>query len=339
MLTDDLTFSKVLERIEEEKNAPLKVAIMGQTGVGKTSLVNALFNAQLKKGPVEPTTQEIMELEFKKDGHKLSFYDLPGIGESKGKDIEYIRGYRQKLIESDVVLWAIHVDSRSFVYDLDALNKILKTADEQFEEHLFRKITFVLTKADLLVEDYEASAPWILADFGEYATFTPRKPTKDLLVWKEAYIQKIFILPRNDVLVSQTFCDENFEIEAPGLSYDQDIVYYQGVLDEENLAMFVKDYPQQRAVFERLYNNYRVISCSARFQYNLDLLMEAITSKLDLSASLKFSNFFTRDVLSKVSIAKARKCSNIIVVDQVNKRVIFDLARLTLSGSDLSDSK
>jgi small GTP-binding protein len=329
-----MLFDKVLKRVEEEKNAPLKIAIMGQTGVGKTSLVNALFNAKLEKGPVEPTTQDIIELEFKREGYELKLYDLPGIGESKGKDVEYLKKYRQKLIEADIVIWAIHADSRSFVYDLDALNKILETADEQFEKYLFRKITFVLTKADLLIEDYETSSPWILADFGKYATFTPQKSIKDLLARKEAYIQKIFILSKNDLLVSQTFHDKNFKIEAPSLSYDHDRVYYQGVLDEENLAMFIKDYPQQRTVFERLYNNYRVISCSARFQYNLDLLMEVITSKLDLSASLKFSNFLIRDVLNRVPIAKARNYSNLIIIDQVKKRIIFDLARLTLSENE-----
>jgi hypothetical protein len=37
---------RVLKRFEMEKKAPLKISIMGQTGVGKTSLINAL-GAQL----------------------------------------------------------------------------------------------------------------------------------------------------------------------------------------------------------------------------------------------------------------------------------------------------
>jgi predicted GTPase len=42
-----------------EKKAPLKVSVMGQTGVGKSSLINALFNTKLDTDPVRPATSKI----------------------------------------------------------------------------------------------------------------------------------------------------------------------------------------------------------------------------------------------------------------------------------------
>src|SRR5690242_8937167 len=105
---------EVKGRRDKKRNAPLVIAIMGQTGVGKSSLINALFNTQLKTDPIRPSTKEIERVILKgKSGHELWFYDLPGIGESDQADTQYLTIYRQMLADSDIVLWAIHVDNRS----------------------------------------------------------------------------------------------------------------------------------------------------------------------------------------------------------------------------------
>src|SRR5438128_12053669 len=90
----DAAIKRVREILSKEQYTPLKVSIMGQTGVGKSSLINALFNAHLKINPVRPTTKDIAAINVPvknaPQGTDLIFFDLPGIGESEQTDADYI---------------------------------------------------------------------------------------------------------------------------------------------------------------------------------------------------------------------------------------------------------
>jgi predicted GTPase len=48
---------EIRDRLTAESERPLTVAIMGQTGVGKSSLLNAAFGTNLQVGDVRPTTK------------------------------------------------------------------------------------------------------------------------------------------------------------------------------------------------------------------------------------------------------------------------------------------
>lgn len=313
---------KVRERYENEKKAPLKISIMGQTGVGKTSLINALFDANLIVDPVRSTTKDFDDpFVFTSDGYELWFYDLPGIGESKITESNYLDKYRQKFLESDIVLWAIHADNRAFVYDHDALQKILDPIDRRLQTQLISRITFLLTKVDLLTD-----TPWYLAKTEDQAIFLPDEVTENLLERKESYLQETFILPYGDSLFSQTYHDGSFDIDDAHIHHDKKLVYYHGLLNKEGLTTLKKRFRQHEAVFDRLYDNYRVISCSSRYRFNLDLLMRVIINKLGSDAVARFSHFYRDVSLDRLPFAKAKTLRNFIIFDQDQKRVIFDLA-------------
>src|SRR4051794_1312527 len=101
----------VQELLEEEAARPLVVSVMGQTGVGKSSLVNALFGTDLMTGAVKPTTKQPQEIVTETElGHRLVFWDLPGLGEGGPVDDAYIDIYRRTLRDSDIAIWALHAD-------------------------------------------------------------------------------------------------------------------------------------------------------------------------------------------------------------------------------------
>ena len=316
--------TSIIAHIKNIKNRPFKVSIIGQTGVGKSSLLNALFNLNLKTDAVKPCTKEIEEIPItNKQGHTLFFYDLPGIGESTEADAKYLQSYRTHLLESDVVLWAIHADNRSVTFDLEALHKILADFDKSQHAQLMSKLTFVLTKADILYPP-----PWFLVERDEkVAQFVPSQTIMEVLDQKAAYYQEQFLRPYGNLIVSRTYNDCDFNVKEPVLSADELFVYYHGFLDAQTLSHLKEKHPAYSNVFERLYDNYQVIPCSAKLRFNLNRLTLVIVNKLGKDAVLQFKNFFDKSQLDRLPIAKSKEFFNItvyqdnLVTNQVKKNV------------------
>ncbi len=302
--------SSILEQVNAIKNKPFKVSIIGQTGVGKSSLLNALFNLQLKTDAVKPCTKEIEEIPITNEqGSTLFFYDLPGIGESVGADAKYLQSYRTHLLESDVVLWAIHADNRSVTFDLQSLNKIIEGFDKLQQAQLVSKLTFVLTKADVLY-----SPPWFLIKTeNNFAKFVPSKEVAAILAEKATYYQEQFLLPYGNFIVSRTHNDCHFDIKNEHLSFDELFVYYHGFLSNQVLSSLKGKYPNYSEVFDRLYNNYQVIPCSSQLRFNLPKLALAIVNKLGPEGLIRFKNFFESKQLDVVPLDKAEKLLNIVI--------------------------
>ncbi len=331
----DSLVDKVKKILEREEKSPFIVSVMGQTGVGKSSLINALFGTQFKVSPTSPGTEKI-EADYVKgrEGDKLVFYDLPGVGVSKKVDDTHFAEYEKKLEESDVILWAIHSDSRSFSYDLDALDHLFTSVTTLSKFEILNKMIFVLTKVDLLTPP-----PWILAKTGDSAIFAPQEDTLSLLREKEDYIQKNFILPDRESLTSRTYFKGDFTVDDDRFQYADGEIYYKGVLTKEDVELLKKRFPLYQEVFDRLYDNYCIVSCSARFRFNLDLLTRLIinklgtklgTKKLGASAIARFSNLYADTDLYTIPLAKAKEFSNIVVVDHEKKKIIFDLTSAEL---------
>ncbi|MTJ55885.1 hypothetical protein FJR38_26100 [Anabaena sp. UHCC 0253] len=321
-----------IERLKQEAiqgfmkaaNAPFIVAVIGQTGVGKSSLINALFGTDLKTDAVKPCTMAVEKVVVKGNkGGEMWFYDLPGIGESVSADARYIEDYKQKLLEADVVLWCLHCDNRSVTFDVTALQKILSSFSAEKQAQLMSKITFVLTKADTLV-----NPPWILAKMDKWGMFAPSKTTREILDKKAAYYQETFLLPYSNGLVSRTYNDGNFKIDDTRFSWDTYSVVFQGFMDSSTLNQLQAKYPQFQGVFKRIYQNYQVIPISSNLRFSLNQLMVVIVNKMGKEAIAKFNNFMNDDQLDKLPFAKAREFSNLIVVDPNRNRKLFDLTEM-----------
>ncbi|GEM_PF-1180008 len=302
-----------------------RVSIVGQTGVGKSSLINALFGTKLKTDPVKPCTKEIEDIPIEiKQGSTLYFYDLPGIGESDEADEGYLQKYREHLQSSDVILWAIHADNRSVVFDLQSLKKIMEGYTQEQKAILMSKLTFILTKADVL-----HPPSWIAAKIGNIVKFLPAPETNSTLEQKSLYYQKTFIEPYGSLIVSKTYNDCDFYIQEDGFKCDEDLglIYYKGYMNAEKLDKYQQKYPQYKKVFERLYDNYQVIPCSSVFRYNLNKLMLVILNKLGHEATIQFQKLIASDALDQIPFEQTENLCNLLVYEPKTQKTLFEFSR------------
>jgi small GTP-binding protein len=97
-----------------------RVGVFGKTGAGKSSLCNALFGQRIAKvSNVKACTREPQQVlvNLTPDGAGMTLIDVPGVGESEDRDVEYHALYQSLLPELDLVLWVLKGDDRAFSID------------------------------------------------------------------------------------------------------------------------------------------------------------------------------------------------------------------------------
>lgn len=118
---------KVFGKLDEEiTGRPFKVAIIGQSGVGKSSTLNAVFGLNLPVSDIAEGTTEIIEKIFPmRDGFNLSIYDMPGLLQSRKKDKEYEEMYKEILPQCDVIVYIIRANTRNIGDDCRILKEVV----------------------------------------------------------------------------------------------------------------------------------------------------------------------------------------------------------------------
>ena len=108
-----------LQKIYADKKAqPLKVGILGQAGVGKTTTVNNLFNANFKVSRTVVGTDKAQYKDFElEDGSTITIVDLPGYGRSIAEDKEYQNIYIQELKQCDIILLIVQANEKGLADD------------------------------------------------------------------------------------------------------------------------------------------------------------------------------------------------------------------------------
>ncbi|WP_272572542.1 GTPase family protein [Providencia sp. PROV258] len=120
------------------------IGLMGKTGVGKSSLINALFQSILSPvSDVSGCTRHAQRFSMSMNNHTLTFIDLPGVGESLERDKEYHQLYRNLLPELDLIIWVLKADDRAWSSDEQCYRFLTEQCGYQPSRFLF-----VLNQAD-----------------------------------------------------------------------------------------------------------------------------------------------------------------------------------------------
>ena len=149
--SDEEALTQIAEALEREIAAkPPAFGLVGVSGVGKSSTVNALFRTELPTSDTVACTKEFRAVPLdvaysdaagSRERVALTVIDAPGLGEDLARDPEYLEMYEQNLGRCDVVLWVMSARNRAVALDQMYLRKF-----SQFHD----RIVLAISQADLV---------------------------------------------------------------------------------------------------------------------------------------------------------------------------------------------
>lgn len=137
-------FNALKEAFELNKLEKVRVAIIGQTGVGKTSTINALFNTNLPVSHFGSCTQESKVVTVKTDKAVIEVIDMPGLWAGESESKKHWETYRKILPTVDSAVWVISAGDRA----LEGMQSALKIISSFSDENIINKIVFGINKSE-----------------------------------------------------------------------------------------------------------------------------------------------------------------------------------------------
>ncbi len=124
---DPAVLQKLALSIEAEfEKSPPTIAVVGLSGVGKSSTINAMFGTKRDVSATTRGTKRFHKRNFEIISNRvygtsvkcvLRVIDAPGLGEDLALDNNYLNRYRRHLPEADIVLWIVAARNRALALD------------------------------------------------------------------------------------------------------------------------------------------------------------------------------------------------------------------------------
>ncbi|NBI13355.1 GTP-binding protein [[Haemophilus] felis] len=239
----DQLLDSLLDKLPEEIRAPLKskldsainyvpkIGVMGKSGAGKSSLINAILGKPVcETGSVGGCTRAFQEEHLHIGRHQITFMDLPGIAENENRHQEYSKLYAEKVQDLDLILWVIKVDDRANKNDEEFYNDLIKVYKKD-------RILFVLSQCDKA----EPTRDW------NYEKYCPSNKQLNVIKDNQNRLANDFNVPLNTVIpVACEFYDGKFD------RYNVDLLVQVCVLSlpKEAKSSFYASVDKQNISFE-----------------------------------------------------------------------------------------
>ncbi|MFI6392552.1 GTPase family protein [Nonomuraea sp. NPDC050540] len=117
---------------------PPTIGVIGVSGTGKSSTINAMFKTALKVGHTRACTKEFMATDLamkvlkgpaRDEPVNLVVVDAPGLGEDVSRDPSYLEQYQERLPGCDIILWIMAARNRAVSLDQQYLRQFWRFHD------------------------------------------------------------------------------------------------------------------------------------------------------------------------------------------------------------------
>ena len=277
----------------------LNLLIIGQTGVGKSSLINALFGKEVAKAGVgKPISKHIEKYETELDGKKVNLYDSMGFEVAKeeciidinnalekseeSKDIKYlfhgvtycIQAGGYKIQDFDIKMIKQFTDKEySVIIALTKADQIGKAKREEFIEKI-KKATKEKTKTDIAVIT-------VSADPEQLDHMTEKPKPYGLTEYKAAILiswREIFINKAPSCIINKLKEDiENAKYDAPNYKPK----------DDDDLKKLAKD-------IQEYFNNILKEKLQSHIKENFKKYYQVKEDIININTNIDISNFYSR---------------------------------------------
>ena len=123
---------QIEDKLRNILNYEPKIGVFGKTGVGKSSLCNALFGQEVCPiSDIASCTRNPQEVILNVGTKGIKLLDVPGVGESLARDEEYSALYARLLPELDLVLWLVKADDKAMATEEKYFKNVVRPHMQQ----------------------------------------------------------------------------------------------------------------------------------------------------------------------------------------------------------------
>ena len=139
-----------------KENRSVKIFVTGRTGVGKSSLVNALIGKKVAKegDELDPQTSEVTKHEAKIKDVTVTVWDSPGLQDGTVKEEEYLMDMAKNCKGMHLCVYCVSTLENRFVHGCDDI-KAMQKLTHVFGQDMWKHVIFLLTFANVLEDDAE----------------------------------------------------------------------------------------------------------------------------------------------------------------------------------------